>query len=145
MSTQHEAHYFEFSRDFAGGKRVCGTCRRNYDDGNHIEITVLKPYTSYVCPSGGGLGHSSIYTGPHRPELRRVTDDTCICGKKFVEEDTEKWRLTWEMQWPGADHWTRVTVTKSKHAAQSQHEGLLELIANGEPIRNVTLFHEAVA
>lgn len=52
------AHYFVFSRNWSGGgKRRCGECGLPYDDGDHIEITTLKPYTSYVCPTGGGLGH----------------------------------------------------------------------------------------
>lgn len=132
-------HYFEFSRDFVNGKRLCGACRQNYDDGDHIEVTVLKPYTSYACPSGGGLGHSGHWTGAYRPELRSLRDKFCICGLALVEEDSEQWVLSWEMQTPFADDWRPVTKVDSKHATHSQRDGLLELIDQGEPIRNVSL------
>lgn len=134
------AHYFEFSRDFIEGRRLCGACRRNYDDGNHIEVTVLKPYTSYVCPVGSGsLGHSGMWTGAYRPEGRRLRDKFCICGAEFVEEDKEQWLLSWEMKGPYSDDWRPVTKVDSKHATHSQRDGLLDLIDQGEPIRNVSL------
>ena len=136
-----ERHHFAFSRDFDGnGRRRCGTCRQAYADGEHIEITVLKPYTSYVCPTGGGLGHSSVWTGAYHPEGRSLRDGHCSCGAEYVEEDRELWQLSFEIQRPDGDgHWTPVTTTKSKHAAQLQHAGLLELVDQGEPIRNVEL------
>lgn len=137
-----EPHHFAFSTRFDGnGRRRCGECHQPYDDGEHIEITILKPYTSYVCPKGGaGLGHSSVWTGAYHPELRSLRDGRCFCGAEYVEEDRELWQLSFEIQRPDAGgHWTPVTTTKSRHAAQQQHAGLLELIDQGEPIRNVEL------
>ena len=140
MSTT-ASHYFRFSRDFDGnGRRRCADCRLSYDDGDHIEITTLKPYTNYVCPSAGGLGHKSVYTGAYHPDGRTLRDHLCTCGANLVEEDRELWQLSFEVQRPDGDgHWTPVTTTKSKHAAQLQHAGLLELIDQGEAIRNVEL------
>ena len=132
-------HYFAFSRNWLDGKRLCGECSRTYDGGDHIEVTVLKPYTSYVCPTGGGLGHSGRWTGAYRPELRSLRDKFCMCGAELVEEDAEKWLLSWEMQTPFHDEWRPVTKVDSKHATHSQRDGLLDLIDQGEPIRNVSL------
>lgn len=133
-------HYFEFSRVFVDGRRLCGACRRNYDDGDHIEVAVLKPYTSYVCPEGAGqLGHSGRWTGAYIPELRSLRDKFCICGAELVEEDSEQWLLSWEMRTPFNDDWRPVTKVDSRHATHSQRTGLLELVDQGEPIRNVTL------
>ena len=138
-----EAHHFQFSTSFdPNGRRRCGECRQPYDDGEHIEITTLKPYTSYVCPTGGGsgLGHSALWTGAYHPELRSLRDGHCSCGAEYVEEDRELWQLNFEIQRPGAGgHWTPVTTTKSRHAAHEQHAGLLALIDQGEPVRNVVL------
>ena len=144
MSAQRghfEPHHFAFSTKFDGnGRRRCGECYQPYDDGDHIEITKLKPYTSYVCPNGGGLGHSSTYTGAYRPELRSLRDGYCTCGAEFVEEDDEQWQLTFEAQTPmSGGEWVPVQTVKSRHAAQQQHVGLLQLIEQGEPIRNVQL------
>lgn len=133
------AHYFVFSRDFANGKRLCGECRRNYDDGDHIEITTLKPYTSYVCPSGGFHGHGSIWTGALIPSNRTLTQHLCLCGLEYVEEDTETWQLTWEMQNPPGSDWRPRRVIRTRHAAAQQQEGLVELARQGEPIRNIEL------
>lgn len=137
------AHYFTFSRDFQDGRRLCGECRLNYDDGDHIEVTVLKPYTSYVCPSGGGYGHSSTWTGAYRPEGRSLRDKFCACSAEYVEEDTERWRLSWEMVGPHGDDWRPIEKVDSKHATHLQRDGLLELIGRGEPIRNVALVRDA--
>lgn len=137
------AHDFQFSRDFVDGRRLCGECRMNYDDGDHTLIEVLKPYTKYVCPESSGrtgmLGHSGTWTGAYLPEMRRRRDDKCSCGATFVEEDTEQWRLSWEMVSPFTGEWKPVTKVQSKHGALSQQVGLLELIDQGEPIRNVRL------
>lgn len=133
-------HYFQFSRDFEGGRRLCADCRLSYDAGDHIEITTLKPYTHYVCPAGGGLGHSSIWTGAYYAEFRTLRDHLCICGAELVAEDDERWQISWEMQSPfsGGD-WVPQHVVRSRHAAHEQHAGLLQLIEQGEPIRNVRL------
>lgn len=139
------AHDFQFSRDFVDGRRLCGECRLNYDEGDHNLIEVLKPYTNYVCPesSGGMLGHSAHWTGAYLPELRSRRDDKCICGAALVEEDSERWQLSWEMVSPFTGEWESVTNVQSKHAAFSQQAGLLELIDRGEPIRNVQLARTA--
>ena len=134
-----EQHYFKFSRNWLGTERLCGECSLPYDDGNHIEINRLKVRTSYVCPDGGGLGHKSIYTGAYHLELRSLTDHICTCGLELVEEDAETWRLTFEVRTPNDPEWHTVSHVQSKHAAHQQHEGLLALIAQGEPIRNVEL------
>ena len=138
-----EPHYFVFSRDFDGQDRICGDCRSTYDRGDHILIDKLKPYTKYVCPESsgrtGGLGHSGTWTGAYTPVQRTLRDHLCICGLELVEEDNEQWRLTWEMVTPPSDDWHPVTVVRSKHTALSQQAGLLELIDQGEPIRNVVL------
>lgn len=136
-------HYFVIvGNNFRGGVRMCGECDRGYDDGDHIEITDLKPYTSYVCPSGGGLGHSSRWTGAYHKDGRQLRLKFCICGAELVAEDAETWRLSWEM---GTDYgeWRPVAREGSKHSTHLQHGGLLDLIAQGEPIRNVKL--EAVS
>lgn len=138
---QRPAHYFRFSRDFDGnGRRRCADCFQPYDAGDHIEITTLKPYTSYVCPTGGGLGHSSIWTGAYRPDGRSLRDHLCSCGAEFVEEDRQLWQLSWEMQTPFSDgNWVPQQVISSRHSTHQQHAGLLLLITQGEPIRNVAL------
>lgn len=135
-----EAHYFDGRHPHLGpGERRCKVCRLSYDDGDHIEITTLKPYTSYVCPTGGGTGHSGIWTGALLHSLRTLTQHLCVCGEAFVEEDKETWRLTWEMQDSAGTPWRTVTAIRTKHQAISQREGLTQLIAQGEPIRNVSL------
>lgn len=135
------AHHFVIvGNNFRGGVRMCGQCDLGYDDGDHIEITDLKPYTSYVCPNGGGtLGHSGVWTGAYRADGRSLRDRLCICGAELVEEDTEQWRLSWEMKTPYSDDWRPITKVDSKHATHAQRDGLLALIDEGEPIRNVTL------
>lgn len=132
------AHYFQpRSMYFRGNERLCGECDSTYPEGDHIEVNDLKPYTSYVCPTGGGLGHSSQYTGAYLHVLRSPRDKFCICGAELVEEDNEQWRLSWEMD-TGTD-WRPVTKVGSKHATHQQRDGLEELIARGEPVRAVTL------
>jgi len=108
-------HYFEFSTNWSGSERLCGTCGRSYDGGEHIEITTLKPYTSYVCPDAekAGRGHSSKWTGAYRKELRSLRDHLCLCGKEFVEEDHERWELTYEV----GPEWRPVSVIRSRHGA----------------------------
>lgn len=98
----------------------------------------LKPGTHYVCPTGGGYGHSSVYTGAHNPVFTRPGDHRCMCGEEFVEEDRETWRLTFESPDPWSGDWHPVTVTRSRHAAHEQHRGLLELQEQGQ-VRNVQL------
>jgi hypothetical protein len=132
-------HYFQFSTTWQESKRLCGECKQPYAEGPHIEITKLRSFTSYVCPTGGGYGHSSTWTGAYALDGRRLRDHLCICGEEFVEEDSEQWRLSWEHVGPFSDDWVPVTNTQSRHAAKQQHEGLLQLIAEGERIRNVTL------
>ena len=131
------AHYFEFSTNWLGTDRLCKACGLTYETGDHIEITTLKPMTNYVCPTGGGYGHKSIYTGAYRPTLRTLRDHICICGAEMVEEDKERWLVTFELDQGSV--WHPVETVHSKHAAQQQHEGLLAAIKQGEPIRNVTL------
>ncbi|NKR30672.1 hypothetical protein GS538_11885 [Rhodococcus hoagii] len=137
------AHHFEFSRNWNGSERLCGTCNSTYAEGDHIEIAVLKPYTSYVCPSGGGLGHSSVWTGAYLPSLRTVRDHLCSCGLQFVEEDTELWRLSWEMQGDGTN-WRRIDRVGSRHSTEHQRDGLEALISDGERIRDVQLVRLSV-
>lgn len=134
-----DAHYFVFSREFVDGHRICGGCGSNYDDGNHLLIDKLKPRTSYVCPTGGGYGHSSISTGAYAPVQRTLRDHLCSCGAEFVEEDNEVWRISFETQTPLDPEWHPVTRLDSKHAVHQQGDGLLELIDQGEPIRNVVI------
>lgn len=137
------AHYFVFSRDFNGPDRICAECCQTYDVGDHLLIDTLKPRTHYVCPESsdrtGAHGHSSIYTGAYRPVMRTLRDHLCTCGRELVEEDTEQWRLTFEAQTPLDPEWHKVTVVQSRHAALEQQAGLLQLIDQGEPIRNVAL------
>jgi hypothetical protein len=134
------AHHFVIRTHLGPGPRPCGECRLPYDQGDHIEITDLNPYTHYVCPNDvGGLGHSSRWTGAYRPDGRQLRDKYCICGAELVEEDAEQWRLSWEMVTPGDPEWRPVTKTASRHATHQQHAGLLKLIEQGEQIRNVQL------
>lgn len=138
--TDTDAHYFTGTFPHVGpGERLCKVCGQSYDDGEHIEITTLKPYTSYVCPTGGGRGHSSIWTGALLHSLRTLTQHLCVCGRELVEEDKETWRLTWEMQEPAGTPWRMVTAIRTKHQAIQQREGLVQLIEQGEQIRNVSL------
>ena len=134
------SHYFKFSINWRAGKRLCGECGMTYSAGSHILIDKLKPYTSYVCPSGGGTGHSSRYTGAYdMGELRSPTDHVCICGLDLVEEDNESWLLSYETRPATGQKWQPVSITRSKHAAHQQLEGLLALIDQGEQIRSVSL------
>jgi len=138
MSETKTAHYFAFSTNWSGRDRLCRDCNLSFHAGDHILIEKLKPYTSYVCPEGQGQrGHRSVWTGAsrERPELRRPDEHLCICGTEFVEEDHETWQLTYEL---GPD-WHLVTVVRSKHASHAQRDGLLALVEQGEPIRNVEL------
>jgi hypothetical protein len=131
------AHVFTFSRDWSGGKRLCGECRLTYDEGNHIHVAVLEPYTSYVCPNGSGSGHSSVWSGSQNtPELRRLTDNLCTCGAIYVKEDDEKWLLSWEMKDPITGQWRPVERVDTKHSTHEQRDGLLTL---PDEIRNVQL------
>lgn len=133
-------HYFKFSTNWQDGKRLCGECSNKYLDGEHIEVNLLKPYTSYVCPDAGDGRdvHSSVWSGAQDvPELRTPTGDKCSCGQTLIEEDSEKWTVSWEML--QGDSWRPVSATRSKHAATQQHRGLLALIEQGEAIRNVRL------
>lgn len=139
LTAMTDPHYFVFSRDFSGGQRLCGECRQNYDAGEHIEIATLKPYTNYVCPTGGGLGHSGIYTGALLPSNRTLRQHLCTCGAEYVEEDKETWQLSWEMQEPPDSPWRTVTATRTRHAAEQQRDGLLALADQGERIRNVQM------
>ena len=139
-------HYFAFSTTWRDGKRLCGECGLKYADGEHIEVNVLKPFTSYVCSSGGGYGHSGTWSGAQDvPELRSPRDIFCACGLEFVEEDAETWQLTWEMKLQGRGDWTPHSAIRSKHAAQQQRDGLLALIDQGERIRAVRLERLVVA
>lgn len=135
------AHHFAFSTNWRDGERLCRDCRYTYADGDHIEINTLQPRTHYVCPTGGGMGHSSIYTGDSHlhPELRTPTEHLCMCGAEFVIEDTETWRLSWEMQEPPGTPWHKVAVIQSRHATELQRQGLLALAMEGELIRSVEI------
>lgn len=127
-------HYFAFSRNWLGADRLCGECGLTYAAGEHIEITTLKPYTSYVCPDDEGMGHSGIWTGAYLPVNRTLIQHLCICGREFVEEDRETWRLSWEMQREDGT-WGPVERIGSRSSTTNQREGLLTL----PEIRNVQL------
>ena len=133
------AHHFAFSTNWRDGKRLCGDCGQKYDDGDHIEVRVLDPFTRYICPVGNGqMNHSSTWSGAQDcPELRSPRDKFCVCGAEFVKEDEETWRLSWEMDTGGG--WHPVSKVASRHETHTQRDGLTALIAQGEPIRNVSL------
>lgn len=137
MSTV-EPHHFQGIYPLLGpGPRKCKVCRLSYDGGEHIEITILEPYTNYVCPAPD-CGKSATWTGAYRPDMRTLRDHICaVCGTEFVKEDTETWQLSWEMSDGGP--WKPIKAIRSKHAAEQQQRGLLELIERGELIRNVEL------
>lgn len=131
------AHIFKFSTSWVDGKRLCGECLRNYDDGDHVHVAVLKPFTSYVCPTGGGLGHSSVWSGSQAtPELRQPTDNLCICGAELVVEDEEVWLLSWEMRDLATGVWRAVQRQGTRHSTHAQRDGLLTM---PDEIRNVQL------
>ena len=131
------AHVFKFSRDWEGGKRLCGDCRLTYDQGDHEHVAVLKPYTSYICPNDTGRGHSSVWSGAQNvPELRKPTDDRCICGAQLVEEDREVWRLSWQYVSPWTGDWTPCERLGSKHSTEQQRAGLVSM---PDEVRNVAL------
>lgn len=109
----------------------------------------LKPFTLYRCATPG-CAKSSIWTGANRPETRRDTDGICsLCREPMLEvvDDGTRWRLSWEMGDPhGARGWAPITKeTADEHEARDQFEGLLELQARGEEIRNVRLERSTVA
>jgi hypothetical protein len=131
-------HYFKWSRDFRESARLCGECHLTYEQGEHIEITTLEPYTSYVCPVDTGHGHSAMFTGAYRPELRSLTDHLCICGAVFVKEDRQQWQLSWEMR-DESGRWYPVERIGSHHSTWVQWNGLNELESSGEDVRNVRL------
>lgn len=130
-------HVYQFSREWSGGKRLCGECRQTYEQGEHTHVAVLKPYTSYVCPNDTGRGHSSVWSGAQNvPELRKPTDDRCICGAQLVEEDREVWRLSWEYVSPWTGDWTPCERLGSKHSTEQQQAGLVSM---PDEVRNVQL------
>ena len=135
-------HYFVFSAEWLDGQRLCGECRQTDVGGDHPDPWVdlgIRERTNYVCPADSGLGHSSTYTGSPPLSLRSSRDAFCSCGERYVEEDSETWQLTFETCTPLDPDWHTVTVVRSRHAAEQQRDGLLELIEQGEPIRNVQL------
>lgn len=135
------AHVFAFSRDWSGAKRLCGECHLNYDQGDHIHVAVLEPYTSYVCPKGGGEGHSGVWSGSQdTPELRTPTDNLCTCGETYVKEDTEEWLLSWDMKDPWTGKWRPIERRGTKHSTHEQRDGLLTM---PDEIRNVQLVRVA--
>lgn len=135
--TTTTAHVFTFSRDWSGGKRLCGTCHLNYDDGAHIHVAVLEPYTRYVCPNDTGRGHSSCWSGSQDvPELRTPTGNLCICGSQYVKEDDEEWKLSWEMKDPHTGNWRPIKRRGTKHSTLHQRDGLVTM---PDEIRNVQL------
>lgn len=137
---ENEAHYFKFSTNWQAGKRLCGSCKMTYDHGKHLEVNNLKPFTNYVCSTGGGYGHSGVWTGDRsrHPELNSPRDAYCICGEKLVEVDKEEWKLSWEMIDPFTGGWKKVKVIRNRHDSHRQHEGLQQLLATGE-VRNIKL------
>lgn len=118
----------------------CRGCRKPWPCPD-ADLLPMKPYTKYVCPNGGGYGHSSLWTGVLNPAVRCRSDGYCGgCGALLVAEvdDGTRWRLTWEMD--SGHGWHPVDKeTSSATEARSQIEGLRELQAAGEPIRNVLL------
>lgn len=139
--TATAAHHFTFSPRFDPDTltRICGTCDHTWNNGDHIEIDILKPYTTYICSADDGrLGHQTRYTGAWHHENRTLRDGTCICGAPMVERDNEKWLLTFEHSNP-AGHWSSVEKIASRHETHHQRTGLEQLAANGEAIRNITL------
>lgn len=137
-----EPHYFAFSTEWRDGQRLCRACGNTYDGGGHIESNVLKPYTKYVCSAAqpDTMGHSAVWSGSRTtPELRSEKDAFCVCGAPYVEQDKETWRLSWEMIGPFDSAWHPVEKVASRHETHGQHAGLLELIEQGEQIRNVRL------
>lgn len=142
MTKTDTAHVFAFSRNWSGGKRLCGTCHLSYDSGDHIHVAVLEPYTSYVCPNGSGHGHSSVWSGSQAvPELRSAADNLCICGATLIKEDDEKWLLSWDMKDPTTGAWRPVERVGTKHSTHEQRDGLLTMpdeIANVQ-LRQLTL------
>lgn len=130
-------HVFTFSRDWLDGKRLCGECHQIYDDGDHIHVATLEPYTSYVCPNDTGLGHKSVWSGAQNvPELRSLTDNLCTCGATLVKEDDEVWRLSFDMKDPETGEWRPVKRCGTKHSTHQQRDGLLTM---PDEIRNVQL------
>jgi hypothetical protein len=121
----------------------------------------LKPYTKYQCMAPD-CGKASIWTGAYLAVHQRANDDRCkVCGAELVEEidDGRRWRVSFEsvsaIHHPelyagdrarpdidatqlGDSYWTASErETKSQQDARQQHDGLNQLIAEGEFIRNV--------
>lgn len=104
------------------------------------ELLPLKPHTHYVCPNGGGYGHSQMWTGALNPAVRMRSDGYCLCGALLVEEtdDGIRWRVTFELN--TGDGWHLVTKeTSSERNARDQVAGLREQEATGEPVRSIAL------
>lgn len=126
----------------------------------------LKMFTNYICPTGGGLGHSSIYTGGYEPTP--VERGVCICGTPLVEDlpDGFRYRLEFETVMPlyaaefehRRGYWQQlsqaewanlpwVPVSKevmTKAAIANQFNNLLAHAESHEqPIRNVRMLRTA--
>lgn len=95
----------------------------------------MKAFTKYVCPAAedGALGHRSYWTGAYLHP--RPNDGKCVCGRTLVEEDTERWELSWEINYYG--RWCPISVIQSRQATFQQRDGLRELERKGDAIRNV--------
>jgi hypothetical protein len=105
----------------------------------------MKPYTKYVCPSGGGYGHSGHWTGARNPAVSSINDGYCMCGAVMVEEvkDGTLWRVTFEAD-TGYGWHPVVKETDSERNARAQVEGLHKLEAAGEPVRDIRLSKASV-
>ncbi len=102
----------------------------------------MKPFTQYVCPTpgGSGLGHGSIWTGAWKGK-RSAYEHKCPCGATYVEQVEDGLHvLKWEMVGPhDTDYHSVANEHRVLRDAEAQRDGLLELAAEGELIRNVEL------
>jgi hypothetical protein len=124
----------------------CQGCRQPWPCPEvQAEMLPLKPYTKYICPNGGGYGHSSHWTGARNLAVSSRHDGYCICGAVMVEEvdDGTRWRVTFEAD-NGFGWHPVVNETSSERDARSQVKGLHQLQADGEPVRKIGLARAVV-
>lgn len=105
------------------------------------DVPRLKKFTKYHCPTGGGLGHGSLWTGALGCG-QHPTQHLCPCGAALVElvEDGYTYRVTWEAlsPWNDGEWYPSHRDTTERASAVDQYRQLVEWERTGvEPVRAV--------
>lgn len=108
-------------------------------------VPVFEDCTNYECRNPD-CGKWSRYTGVHDYHSTGKPREPAVCplckvpAYKVDPDSGERWRLTWEMVGPFDLDWHEQTAEHtSEKRAQDQFDGLHELMAAGELIRNVRM------